>query len=114
MKKLILAVSMMFCSLQVFAIGHVSNAKVVQVRVDLDGRAMIIFDQQVAGTPPNCVHVAYKNAFAVDASTDGGKAVLSWALTAKTTGAPVTVYGFGVCGVYGGTNVETWNYGVMY
>jgi len=113
MKILISAALIMCCSSQAYAIGSVSNAKVSKIRVDSSGKVMVIFDQQVAGTPPSCVHAAYRNAFAIDASTSGGKAVLSWALTAKATGVPVTVIGLGACGVYGGTYVETWNYGVM-
>ncbi len=99
---------------QVHAIGSVSLAKVVSVRVDNNGRAMIFFDKPIGGTPPSCVHSAYKSAFGIDAGSEGGKAVLSMALTAKATGSPVTVYGLGVCGVYGGSIVETWNYGHIY
>lgn len=74
---------------------------------------MIFFDRPIDGTPAECVHDAYNRAFGVDASTEGGKAVLSMALTAKTTGSHVTAYGFGTCGVYGGTSVETWNHGFI-
>jgi len=98
---------------QSHAIGHVSNVKVAKIRVDLDGRAMIFFSESIGGTPASCVHDAYKSAFGVDAATDGGKAVLSMALTAKTTGSLVTVYGMGGCGIYGGTVVETWNHGFI-
>lgn len=54
-----------------------ADAKIVQVRVDVDGKAMIYFDQQVGNEPATCVHNSYRNAFGVDASTKGGKAVLS-------------------------------------
>ncbi len=74
---------------------------------------MIFFDQPIGGTPATCVHDAYKSALGADASTEGGKAVLSMVLTAKATGAPVTVYGLGVCGVYGGQVIETWNHGFL-
>ena len=100
-------------SIQLNAAGSVGNVKVVKIRVDLNGKAMIHFDSPIGGTPASCVHPAYQDAFGIDASTAGGKAVLSMALTAKATGAPVTVYGMGVCGIYGGTYIETWSYGVM-
>ncbi len=104
--------SMMLFS-NVFANGKVINAKVTKIRVDGNGRAMIFFDQPIGGEPATCVHDAYKSALGVDASTEGGKAVLSLALAAKTTGSPVTVNGLGICGVYGGQYVETWNHGFL-
>ena len=54
-----------------------------------------------------------RNAFGVNASTAGGQAVLSMALTAKATGSTVLVNGIGICGVYGGTKIETWNHGFI-
>ena len=113
MKKIIiLYITLLFAS-EAYSIGKVSDAKVTQIRVDVDGRAMIFFDQLVGGTPANCVHPAYTKALGVDASTEGGKAVLSLALAAKATGSPVTAYGLGVCGVYGGSIIETWNHGFL-
>ncbi len=113
MKKILISILCMLTFSQVHAIGHVSNAKVTSVRVDHNGRVMVIFDKQISGTPPSCVHEGYKNAFAVDTKNPGANAVLSWALTAKSTGEKVSVYGLGVCGVYGGNVVESWNYGVF-
>ena len=110
--KSILAIFLIIFSCQSFAAGNVANAKIINVRVDENGKAMIIFDKDVSGTPPGCVHTAYKNAFAVDASTDGGKAVLTLALSTMSRKANISVYGKGVCGVYGGSYVETWSYGV--
>jgi hypothetical protein len=113
MKKIsCLVVGVLFAS-QAHGFGTVSNAKIKSIRVDNDGRAMIFFDKPIGGEPAKCVHVAYKNALGIDASTDGGKAVLSMALTAKTTGSPVTAHGFGSCGVYGGLVIETWNHGFI-
>ena len=74
---------------------------------------MVFFNKPIEGTPPSCVHDAYKSALGADAKTEGGKAVLSWALAAKATGSPVTVYGMGVCGIYGGSVIETWNHGFI-
>ncbi|MCW8879702.1 MAG: hypothetical protein OQK04_15685 [Kangiellaceae bacterium] len=111
MKKII-AICLLVLSCQSFAAGNVANAKIINVRVDDNGKAMIIFDRDVSGTPPGCVHSAYKNAFAIDASTDGGKAVLALALSTMSRKANISVYGQGVCGVYGGSYIETWSYGV--
>lgn len=102
------------CAFQVYAIGSVRNAKIETIRVDNDGRAMVFFDQEIAGTPPPCVHEAYKRALGFDASSEGGKAVLSMALTAKTTGSSVTAHGLGICGTYGGSVIETWNHGFIF
>lgn len=113
MKKLVVPFVAVLFAANAYSIGNVSNAKVTQIRVDVDGRAMIFFDQPLGGTPATCVHQAYKSALGVNASTEGGKAVLSMALAAKATGSPVTAYGLGVCGVYGGSVIETWNHGFL-
>lgn len=96
----------------VYAAGSVTG-KIDKVRMNGDGRAMAIFDINIGGTPPGCVHPAYANALAFDAGTTEGKSVLAFVLAANATGATVTAYGLGVCGVYGGTNAETWSYGVI-
>ena len=97
---------------QASAIGAV-DGKVVSVRVDGNGRGMVVFDKNLGGTPPECVSIHYKKALAFDAKTDGGKAVLAFALSAKATGSRVVAYGIGQCGIYGGSVVETWNYGQL-
>jgi len=74
---------------------------------------MVVFDQQVGGTPATCVHPAYTNALSFNATTGGGRAIMALALTAKTTGVVVTVFGNGTCGIYGGAHVEDWSYGVL-
>ncbi len=114
MKKILVVIMCTFFASQAFAIGHVNKAKVVKIRVDGSGKVMIFFDQKIEGSPTCVGHEIYKWALAADANTEGGKAVLSMALTAKTTGASVTVNGLGVCGVYGGQVVETWNYGSLH
>lgn len=93
-------------------LGVVGSAKVIQVRVDLDGRGMVVFDQPIGGTPPGCAHPAYTNAFGFPGNA-GGRAIMAWALAAKLSGSRVSVYGMGVCSIYGPSNVEDWNYGVM-
>ena len=113
MRLLISALLALCISSQANAIGSVGSAKVIQVRIDQDGKGMAIFDQQVGGTPATCVHPAYTNAFSFDATTAGGKAIMAMALTAKTTDARVNVYGNGTCGIYGGAHVEDWLYGVI-
>ncbi|WP_143145170.1 hypothetical protein [Arcobacter sp. LA11] len=114
MKKLISFLFLFLIGSEVYAIGSIPNAKVKSIRVDKDGRGMIFFNQPVAGTPPSCVHDAYKSALGIDTNTEAGKAILSLALTAKSGGFLLSVYGTGTCEIYGGRIVETWNYGVMY
>lgn len=111
MMKYIVTLFSILAASNAYSIGHVSNAKVTQIRVDGNGKAMVYFNKPITGTPATCVHSAYKNALGVDAGTDGGKAVLSMVLAAKASGSLVTAYGLGVCGVYGGNTIETWNYG---
>ena len=93
---------------EVNATGYVVNARVIQVRVDSDGRGMVIFDQPVIGTPAACTIPFYSNAFAFGGP--GGKSVLALALVAKASNTPLAVvYGLGTCNQYG--VVEDWNYG---
>ncbi len=112
MKFLISTLVGLCFSSAVLANGSIS-AKVLEIRVDADGRGMVVFEQPVGGTPPSCVHQAYLNAFAFNASGSGGKAVMALAISAKTTGATISVYGAGACGIYNGAHVEDWSYGVM-
>lgn len=95
------------------AAGVVGSAKIIEVRIDKDGKGMVVFDKLVGGTPATCVHPAYINAFAFDTATSGGKAIMAVALSAKATGVAVTAYGTGTCGIYGGAHVEDWSYGVV-
>lgn len=93
------------------AAGQVVEAKVVQVRVDSDGKGMVIFDRSIAGTPPTCVIPTYSNALAFS-NTSGGKTVMALALAAKASGGSITAYGLGVCRSYG-NYVEDWDYGAV-
>jgi hypothetical protein len=95
---------------QALAAGSVINAKVTDVRIDADGKGMVIFDQLLGATPPSCAIPYYANALAFNASTAGGRAIMALALTAKATGAKTIVYGSGACGHYG-AYVEDWSTG---
>ncbi len=94
-----------------FAIGALNAAKVIEIRIDSNGAGMVVFDQNLGGTPPTCVHAAYTNALAFNLNTPGGRGVLALALSAKATGTTMTVYGLGTCNIYNG-NAEDWNYAV--
>src|SRR5687767_6551079 len=95
---------------QVVAAGGTVYSTVVAVRVDASGRGMVVFNDNMGGTPAGCRNASYYNALAFDASTHGGKAILALALSAKTTGIPVSAIGNGTCHVYGGGHVEDWDY----
>lgn len=111
MRKLLIIGLLSVLSFQSLAAGRVVDAKVISIRVDLSGKAMVMFDKTVE-TSPDCVNPAYGNALAFDASTNGGLAILSLVLSAKAIKSDITVYGGGSCGLFGGSNVETWGYGV--
>lgn len=113
MKTVAVLAFALLVSSQAFALGSVGSAKVIQVRIDLDGRGMVVFDQPIGGAPPGCAHPSYANAFGFP-SNAAGKAIMAWAIAAKLSGTPVTVYGTGVCSIYGPSNVEDWAYGVMH
>ncbi|WKD48410.1 hypothetical protein [Microbulbifer spongiae] len=108
-KLLILAIVALFAA-NAYSAGSVTG-KVERVRVDGNGTAMVIFDKPLGGEPAGCSNKFYGNALAVDARTDGGKAVLSMVIAAKLSGSTVQAYGLGTCGIYGGSTVETWNHG---
>lgn len=92
---------------QAYSVGDVTG-KITKIRVDNpSGQVMIHFDKDITGTPPGCVHSSYTDKFAVDSTTDGGKAALSAALMAKANQATVVARGKGACGVYGGSLLET-------
>jgi hypothetical protein len=112
MRRLALSTCLALLCAQAGANGTIT-AHVVGVRVDKDGRGMVIFDQQVGGAPASCRHSAYLNALSFDANTAGGRAIEATALTAKATGAPVNAWGTGDCSIYGGAWVEDWSYGIV-
>lgn len=107
--RAVLALSLLVAS-PVFSIGSLGGAKIVNVRVDADGKGVVTFDQPIGGTPPACVSPYYQNSLAFGPG-EGGRNILAFSLAAKATGATVTVYGTGTCAVYG--VMEDWNYGVM-
>ncbi|MEX2961971.1 hypothetical protein [Microbulbifer sp. TYP-18] len=113
MKKLLIpAIAALFVA-NAYSAASVTG-KIKRVRVDHDGRAMIVFEQPLGGTPAACSDKQnYGNALAVDARTEGGKAVLSMALAAKLSGSTVAAFGSGTCGLYGGSVIETWNIGSL-
>lgn len=106
----LIIVTLLCLSQSVFAAGAVNNAFVTSVRVNDNGRVVVYFDKNISGTPPSCVSSSMSNALAIDASTDGGKAVLSVVLTAKATGTAMHAFGLGTCPFFG---AEAWNYGVI-
>ncbi|WP_129782188.1 hypothetical protein [Peristeroidobacter soli] len=99
-----------FSSTLACAAGYVSSAQVVGVRVDSNGKGLVMFDRALGSTPASCAIAYYANALAFDLNTNAGKAILALALAAKASGDPVTAYGQGTCATYG-HSVEDWNYG---
>jgi hypothetical protein len=112
-RTLAVLILLLLASGQIDAAGSIGGAKIIQVRIDQDGKGMVVFDQPIGGTPASCVHPAYRNALSFDANTGGGRGVMAMALAAKASGAAVSAYGNGTCGIYGGAHVEDWSYGVI-
>jgi hypothetical protein len=112
MKRAFITLCLLWACPAAFSAGALYGTTVVGVRVDGNGKGVVFFSQPIAGTPPSCVISTYNNGLAFDATTDGGKAVLAWALSAKAAGTSVAyVFGTGACSVYTGS-VEDWYYGV--
>lgn len=110
MKHLVSAVLAFVMSSQAWGIGSIANAKVIEVRIDKNGKGMVMFDRPVGGAPPSCVIGYYANALAFEGAN--GRAVMAMALAAKASGSPLYAYGSGSCSVYG-SYVEDWEYGVV-
>lgn len=110
MKHKITAIVGIFLSTVAFGAGSISSALVLGVRVDREGKGLVIFDRPIDGAPPSCVIAYYNNALAFDANEVGGKAILALALAAKASGDPITVHGTGACATYG-HSVEDWSTG---
>ncbi|KPZ73131.1 hypothetical protein AN944_00279 [Shewanella sp. P1-14-1] len=92
-----------------FAISDAVDAKVVSVRVDRDGKGIVIFDRDLKGTRPNCVSGGYSRHLSFNSSQDGGKSIMSLALTAQVSGKKIRARGTGSCHDYG--SVESWLWG---
>ena len=107
----ILATFLACISLQSFAAGSIT-AKVLAIRVDQTGNGMVIFDQNVGGSPPGCVTSTYQKALAFNTNTSAGKAIYAMALSAKAMDSTITANGLGSCSVFG-SYVEDWDYGVL-
>lgn len=93
--------------------GVANNAKVIQIRIDQDGKGMVVFDQPLGNTPAACGNSYYANALAFNVTSGGGKGIMAMALAAKAAGSSITAYGTGACNVYDGAHVEDWSYGVV-
>lgn len=99
-------------TLKAEAIGYVLG-KVSAVRVDKDGRGMVMFDRNLSSSPASCVSSSYANALAFNSNTAAGRAILAMALSAKMSGGTVSAYGTGACTIYNGSYVEDMDYGIV-
>ena len=109
MKRTLGALTGLLLSALALGAGYIPSAIVTGVRVDRNGKALVMFDRPVEGRA-GCVIDYYANALAFNTNEAGGKAVLALVLAAKATGDPVRAYGTGDCATYG-HSVEDWEYG---
>ncbi len=93
-----------------YAEGVADNLTVYQVRVDQSGMGYVHFSSALTGTPATCAS-SHPKQLAFDANTDGGKAILSMALSAKMSGKKIYASGTGSCEGY--NVVERWNTGYL-
>lgn len=110
--KLIIVSVLVVLNFGAFSFGSVTG-KITKIRVDAGGKVMIFFDKPIGGAVPSCVNPAYKSVLSIDASTEGGKAVLAMAMAAKIANRNVRAHGFGRCSVYGPSTTEDWNHGFL-
>ena len=109
-KEIILA--LLGCSICSYAFANSSvYGTVINIRVDSTGHGMVTFNATISGSPSCINSAAYGNAYAFDATTDGGRSFLELALASQASGASIAAYGLGTCSTYGGF-AEDFYYGV--
>ena len=101
MKKIILA--LLGCSICSYAFASSSVfGTVINIRVDSTGHGMVTFSATISGSPSCINSAAFGNAYAFDATTDGGRAFLALALASQASGVAISAVGLGTCNIYGG------------
>lgn len=108
--KCVLGLAVSLVSTSAICAGKADRFNVVSVRTDATGNGLVIFANDLVGTPASCAGAAFGKHLAFDATSPAGKAILSLALFAQGTGKKIFAMGKGACTVYGGT-VEDWDYG---
>jgi hypothetical protein len=96
-------------SANVFSAGDANHYKVEYVRVDKTGKGFIQFKSALTGSPASCT-TSYTKALAFNTNTDGGKAILSLALSAQASGRTIRARGTGTCANYGIMEDYDWGY----
>jgi len=110
MRVIVLYMLMIFSG-SVFCEGVADTFDVDFVRVDQTGFGYVEFKTNLVGTPASCTQSGYTKSLAFDANTAGGKAIMSLALAAKTSGRKILARGTGACAVYG--VMEQWAWGLI-
>ena len=93
-----------------YAESIADSLTVYQVRIDQSGRGYVWFSSALTGTPASCGS-SHPNQLSFDTNTNGGKAILSMALSAKMSGKRIYAQGTGTCEGY--NTVERWNVGYL-
>jgi hypothetical protein len=95
-----------------FAVGKAEYFHVKSVRVDQNGKGIVEFSKPLiehSGARPSCG--SYLSHLAFDVNTEGGKAIYSLVLAARSNGQRIFALGTGNCSTYG--VVENWAWGMM-
>lgn len=108
MKKFLALILLLTLSKSVVS-GTANNLYVEHVRVDRNGKGYIAFTEAITN---RAACATYTQHFSFDATTDGGRAVLSLALAAKAAGKRIYASGTNTCIEYPGV-VESWNWGYI-
>ena len=93
-----------------FAEGIATSLTVHRVRIDASGMGYVWFASALTGTPAPC-GTSHPNQLSFDTTTDGGKAILSMALSAKMSGKSISASGTNSCEGY--NSVERWSVGYL-
>ncbi|GEA11691.1 hypothetical protein [Alteromonas sp. KUL49] len=112
--KFVLTLFTFLMAFECCSVGIANMYLVKSVRVDASGIGYVEFDKSLTASStglPSCTIDFYKNMLAFDTKTDGGKAILSTALTAYTSKKKMWVAGTGTCSVY--SVMESWDWGYV-
>ena len=108
MKSILIAVALLTTMNGAYAASSKLTGIVKNVRIDNNGEGMIRFDTAIENMA-SCAIEYYQKTYSFDANTQGGKAIYSMALAARTTEKPMTVYGSGNCSEYPSTVESLWS-----
>ncbi len=108
---LLIVITVLFLSLApspVWAEGFADYLYVKDIRIDRDGKGLVVFTSALSGSRPSCA-ASYPYSLSFDTNTEGGKGVYILVLTAKALNKTIFARGTNSCSIF--SVVEDWQRG---